>query len=268
MRIKDFNNFVYLLSLLLLISCENKKDDTKAEISKVKTDSVKTPKQEITGAKIEFENYARKGILLKGMLPVFDNNLVETRKILINENSNVNILEKSKKIYNIGKSADNCLKSNFVKINFNGQNIIVFGQNIYEIDEKQKFSFQNDQKNNFSIFPVTNFEIGASDYDGLTGCDDFSYLIIADKNDHLYPISSPKNKGNRSNEKFAILVHDDGMLETIDNVKIVKDSLIVKVNVNYQEGFGSYHLNTCLKDNFSNSTITKEKRFAEPIHHR
>lgn len=202
--------------------------------------------------------------MLNGELTLFDENLNKVGNLEIKEISKVKILEKSTDIYNIENSKDYCLKSNFLKINYQSNNYIVFGREIYEINVSEKFDFQNEKNEKFTILPITNFEMGASDNEGLTSCNDFSYLIIYNNTNNKYStISSPRNQENHSNEKFANLLHDDGSEEKIYQVKVVKDSLILAIKVSYQEDYGSYNLNTSFKDNFRNSKITNKNRFEE-----
>ena len=255
---------VSIVILLLVISCVNKTESITEKNAEIKTDTLNSSINEKEEAKITFNEYAKDGVLLQGELTLFDENLNKVGNLEIKEISKVQILEKSINFYTIENSNDYCLKSNFIKINYKSKNYIVFGREIYEINEKEKFDFQNEKNENFTILPITNFEMGASDDDGLTGCDDFSYLIIYNKANNKYStISAPNNQENHSNEKFANLLHDDGSEEKIYQVKVVNDSLILKIKVSYQEGYGSFNLNTSFKDNFKNSIITSKNRFEE-----
>lgn len=250
--------------LLLILSCGNKSENKTEKESEIKTDTLSNSTNEKEETKITFEKYTKDGILLNGEITLFDDKLNKIGKIEIKEISKVQILEKSTNIYNIESSKDYCLKSNFIKINYKSKNYTIFGREIYEINDKEKFDFQNEKKENFTIFPITNFEMGGSDDDGLTSCDDFSYLVVYNKTNNKYStISSPKNQENHSNEKFANLLHDDGSEEKIYHVKMVKDSLILGIKVSYQEEYGSFYLRTSFKDNFKNSIITNKNRFEE-----
>ena len=131
-------------------------------------------------------------------------------------------------------------------------------------DETTKFDFENEENEKFSIFTITNFEMGAGDEEGLTDCDDFSYLLIFDKKNTKYlTITAPKNQENHSNERYASLLHDDGEEDKIYSVKAIKDSLIVGIKVSYQEGYGSFYLKSSFRDQFSNAIITNQNRFDE-----
>jgi hypothetical protein len=255
---------VSIFSLLLIMSCGNKTESKSGKTSKIETDTLNSLEKKKEVSKITFEKDFKNGILLVGMVNLFDENLSQIGTFEISENSRVQILGKSAKLFNIGKSKDNCLKSNYLKINYKGKDYIVFGREVYEINENEKFDFQNEKNEEFSIFSITNFEMGASDEDGLTGCDDFSYLMILDKKSKKYStITVPKNQENDSTIKFANLLHDDGSEEKIYNVKVIKDSIILGIKVSYQEGYGSFNLKSSFKDNFRNSIISNQNRFDE-----
>lgn len=252
-----------LFLVFLIISCSNKKESEKIKTPETKTEATNSANKN-QEEKLTFEKYSKDGIVLNGQLQVFDENLNKIEELEIKEISKIKILEKSTSIYNIDKSKDYCLKSNFIKIEYKGKNYIVFGRDVYEIDESKKIDFaHNDEK--FAIFSIVNFEMGAyGGDDGSTGCDDFSLLIILNKNSQKYTtLAIPENQEYKSNTKFANLVHDDGSMEDVYNAKVLNDSLIMGIKISYQEGYGSYFLKTSFKDNFSKSEITDIKRFEE-----
>ncbi|TRX38022.1 hypothetical protein FNW52_03730 [Flavobacterium sp. ZT3R18] len=253
-----------LLPALFIMSCGSKTESNSDKISQIKTDTSNNLQEKKEVAKTNFEKYSKEGILLIGSIKFFDENFKEIGKLEIDEISKVQISEKSITLFNIDKSKDYCLKSNFLKIGYKQKEYILFGQDVYEINKAEKIDFQNEKNKAFSIFPITNFEMGASDDNGLTGCDDFSYLILLDKKNEKYStITAPKNQENNSTIKFANLVHDDGSFEKIYNVKVINDSLILGIKVSYQEGYGSYNLKSSFKDNLENSIIANQNRFDE-----
>jgi len=252
-----------LFLVFLIISCSNKKESEKIKTPETKTEATNSANKN-QEEKLTFEKYSKDGIVLNGQLQIFDEKLNKIEELEIKEISKIKILEKSNSIYNIDKSKDYCLKSNFIKIEYKGKNYIVFGRDVYEIDESKKIDFaRNDEK--FAIFSIVNFEMGAyGGDDGSTGCDDFSLLIILNKNNQKYTtLAIPENQEYKSNTKFANLVHDDGSMEDIYNAKVLNDSLIMGIKISYQEGYGSYFLRTSFKDNFNKSKITDRKRFEE-----
>ncbi|MEN2401552.1 hypothetical protein GKZ90_0017300 [Flavobacterium sp. MC2016-06] len=253
-----------LLAILFITGCQNKKASETIPLS-VKATSSSISEKEKKDNKVSLKKYEKEGILLKGQVKLFDDRLNKIGELIIDEISKIQILEKSTAIYNIDKSNDYCLKSNFVKIRYKNKNYLVFGSDVYEINESQKLECSINSKNEkYSIFPITNFEMGASDEEGLTGCDDYSILLVFNQNSNKYStITVPQDNENHSNQKFAALEHDDSLEEKIYNAQVKNDTLILGIKIGYQEGYGSYFLQTSFKDNFSKSKVTERKRFEE-----
>jgi hypothetical protein len=252
-----------VLLLFLIIACENKKDSPADNAAAANKDlpSAAIENKEIEN-KISFEKYEKDGILLKGEIRLFDEKLNQTGKLIIEETSKIQILEKSTEMYNINKSDSNCLKSYFLKIKYKNQNYFLFGEQVYEADEQGKFDFVNSKNEKYSVFSITNFQMGASDDEGLTGCDDFSILLVLNQSSNKYfTITAPKGNENHSNQKIATLVHDDGSSEEIYRAKVTNDTLTLGIKIGYQEGYGSYFLKTNIQDSFSQSAIIDRVRF-------
>ncbi len=264
MLTKTMKQFSILFLLFFIISCGNKKESEKKQTPETTKTDIKASADRSQEIKPIFEKYSKEGIVLNGQLQVFDEKLNKIDKLEVNEISKIEILEKTTSIYNIDHSRDYCLKSNFVKIKYKEKNYILFGRDVYKIDESDQFDFKDNSNEKFSIFSVANFEMGASDEDGLTDCDDYSLLVVLNQNTNKYStIKNPEIQEYYPSQKFATLAHDDGSLENIYNVKVAYDSLIVGIKISYQEGYGSYFLKTSFKDNFSKSYITDRKRFEE-----
>ncbi|KFF04263.1 hypothetical protein [Flavobacterium reichenbachii] len=253
-----------ILLLFLIIACENKKDsstDNAASANKDLPSEIETKEAE---HKISFKKYEKDGILLKGEISLFDEKLNQTGKLTVEETSKIQILEKSTEMYNINKSEDNCLKSNFLKIKYKNQDYLLFGDQVYEGDEQGKFDFVNSKNEKYSIFSIKNFQMGASDDVGLTGCDDFSILLVLNQNSNkFFTITAPKENGNYSNQKIATLIHDDGSGEEIYRAQVSNDTLTLGIKIGYQEGYGSYFLKTNIQDNFSQSVVIDRVRFED-----
>jgi len=259
----NMKKLIVLSAFYLIVSCGNKEQSKPAQTTTEEKEvpaNVATEKESVP----EFKKYLRKGILLKEPIQVFDKDLNVIETLDIKEITEVQILAKSTAMYNLAKSTDYCLKSNFIKINYKGKEHIVFGSSIYEINENAKFDFKSEKNEAFSVFSITNFQMGASDDVELTGCDDFSLLVILNHKDNKYTtLAIPDNQEYKSKTKFANLIHDDGSSEEIYNAKVINDTLVMGIKVGYQEGYGSYFLKTALKDNFSKSEIANIKRFEE-----
>nr|WP_315153826.1 hypothetical protein [uncultured Flavobacterium sp.] len=248
--------FIYIFFIFISCGKETKKENSTPNL-KTKTETSKTIKNSNEREKVEFVKHQTYGIILNQNNRLFDENLKEIGSIYSLGFEKVQILEITKKMYNLENSSDNCEKAYFVKIKYNGKDCIIFGKEIFEINNKQLFRFQNTKGDEFSIFPVTNFEMGASNDDELTGCDDYSVLIIAnEKENTFHPIKLNANKN-------AELLHDNSAEEQIYKVSIEKDTLIVGIKTFYQEGGSIFNLETTFKNNFTKSIFKDKKTFEE-----
>lgn len=257
---------IAFIILLIFIGC--KKNDTEKSTQNFENQSRNLIKSNDTlnNGKVEFEKYQAAGIIIYQNNRLFDENLNEIGQIYSKGFEKVQILERTKKMHNLKNSSEDCEKAYFIKIKYNNQDCIIFGKEVFEINPEQIFSFQNLNGEKFSLFPVTNFEMGASDENGLTGCDDYSILIIENKAKRTFTsINYPINGTNHTIQKLkkAVLIHDEGSNEIIQNVSTKNDTLVIAIKSIYQEGGSSFNLKTTFKDNFSKSIITEKINFEE-----
>lgn len=248
--------------LLLLIGCGQKSSNLTTESNSKENDSnIKTSIW--IESKIEYKKYIVDGMLLKGKFRIIDSEQkisnLEVDKITL-----VQILEKSTKMYNIQGETDNCEKAFFLKIKYQDKDYIVFGQDVYEINKLQKISTQNEKQEKLTLFPITNFEMGASDEDGLTGCDDYSLLVLLnEKVNHYTLMKYPNNEdihGSATN-KYASLFHDDGSEEKIYKLTVNQDTLVIGITATYQEGGSVFNLKAILSSDLPETFISDRIRF-------
>lgn len=257
---------ISIITLLFFISCKKTDTEQATQNPENKTQSVIKSNDTLNKGKVEFEKYSASGIIIYQNNRLFDENLKAIGQLYSKGFEKVQILERSKKMYNLENSSEHCEKAYFLKIKYNNQECIVFGKDVYEIDMKQKFSFQDPNGDQLSLFPVTNFEMGASDEDGLTGCDDYSILIIENKNKRTFTsIKYPTNGTNDKIKKLekAVLIHDEGANEEIQSVATKKDTLVIAMKATYQEGGSTFNLKTTFKDHFAKSIIKDKINFEE-----
>jgi len=259
MKNKAIKNLVLVSLIVLIVSCNNKTESKENKASEIKQESNLKFESKTSENYLKFEKYFKEGLLLRGQVKLFDKKLNQVGQIQVEEITAVQILEKSTERYNIGKSTDYCSKANLLKVKYKDNDYLVFGQDVYEINQNEVSDLPN---NLFVVFPVTNFEMGASDEEGLTDCDEYSYLIVFNKKTNKYlTIEIPDNQENIRSQKFASLIHDDGLAEKIYSIKMIHDVLILGIKISYQEGYGSYFLKTNSTDNFIKSIITDHNRF-------
>ena len=248
----------YFYIILTFISCKQDVKKLKSTENNIeKSEKLSKTEQKSETEKVEFIQHKTFGIIIDQNNRLYDAKLKEIGSIYSRGMEKVEIIEISKKMYNQENISDYCKKANFVKIRYNNKECIIFGKEIFEINNEQKFTFQNQKGNNFSVFPVTNFEMGASDENGLTDCDDYSVLIIHNEKEQKF-----NSINYNSNEKVKLL-HDDGSDEKIYKFSIEKDTLIIGIKALHQEGGSIYDLKTTFKSNFSKSIIADKKIFEE-----
>jgi hypothetical protein len=246
------------------MSCGHKNSNSSADSKKNDKDSI-AKTSNLTDSKIEFKKYIADGMFLKGKIRLFDNNLKITGKLEIDKITLVEILAKSTKMYNVEEQTDNCEKAYFLKVKYLGKEYIVFGQDVYEISNKQKFSTLDEKKEKLILFPVTNFEMGASDEKGLTACDEYSILVLHNKTKNHYSlIRFPENDDIHTGDftpKYAVLFNDDMAGEKIYKFSMRQDTLVIGIKATYQEGGSVFNLKTKLSTDFPKSEVSDRIRF-------
>lgn len=254
---------LYISTLLLLMSCGQKTNNSTTELMTNKNDSIVT-NSNLTESKIEFKKYNVDGMFLKGKIRIFDNDLEIEEKLEVDKITLVQILEKSTKMYNIEGNTDNCEKTYFLKVNYKGKDYTVFGQDVYEINDQQKFSTQNEKNEKLTLFPITNLKMGAGDDEGLTGCNEYSLLVLQyGNNQHYSLLKYPKNDDTRGKAvgKYAILFHDDMSEAKIYKTTINQDTLIIGIKEIYQEGGSIYNMKANLSGELPETIISDRISF-------
>ena len=253
----------FILIILIIISCKQNNNDQTLNTTQSKTDSL-TDNSDVTLSSIDFETYVADGMFLKGDVKLFDNNQNLIGKLVITDIEPTQIIEKSIKMYNLGDTDDECQKAYFLKIKYKSTDYIVFGDQVYEINKKQRFNTYNEKREKLTLFPITNFKIGVSDEEGFTGCDDFSILVLFnEKTNQYFLIKYPENDDLRSNSeyKYAMLFHDDGSEDKVYKISMIKDTLVIGIKSIYQEGGGAFNIKAKLSANFPESKITDRIRY-------
>jgi hypothetical protein len=243
------------------MSCGQQNSSSSTELKTISNDSMT---QAIIQPKvnIEFQKYVSDGIFLKGKVRLFDSNMKNIGELDIDSIIPVEILEKSPKMYNVEGQTANCEKAIFLRVKYLDKDYVVFGQDVYEINKQQRYTTQSDEKGELTLFPITNFEMGASDEDGLTGCDDYSLLVLFNGG-HYTLMKYPMNEDIHGNatSKFACIFHDDGSEENIYNLSVNEDTLVIGIKAFYQEGGSIFKLKANLSSKFPETFISDRIRF-------
>lgn len=257
---------ISIVIFLLFICCKKSETEQSSIDFENKSQKLIKSNDTLNAGKVVFEKHPSSGIIIYQNNRLFDENLNEIGQIYSKGFEKVQILERTKIMYNLKNSSEYCEKAYFIKIKYDNKECIVFGKEVFEIDKEQIFSFQNIDGDKFSLFPVANFKMGASDENGLTGCDDYSFLIIENESNQTFTsINYPINGNSHNIRKLekAVLIHDDSADERIQNVSIKNDTLVIGIKAIYQEGGSTFNLKTTFKNNFSKSIITDKVNFEE-----
>ena len=254
---------LYILTLLLLMSCGQKTNNSTTELMTNKNDSIVTTSN-LTESKIEFKKYVVDGMFLKGKIRIFDNNLKIKENLEVDKITLVQILEKSSKMYNVDENTDDCEKAYFIKVKYQGKDYTVFGQDVYEINNQQKFSVENGKNEKLTLFPITNLKMGVGYEGDFTGCNDYSLLVLQYGNKQHYSLLKYPNNDNTRGKavgKYAILFHDDMSEAKIYKTTISQDTLINGIKEIYQEGGSIYNMKANLSDELLETIISDRISF-------
>lgn len=201
-----------------------------------------------------FVDYKKDGLILPATYEVYNNSFNSIGQLNIDSILPIKIIRKSLKKHPKFLEQDYCEWSNFIELNYENDTIIVFGKSILEISFTE-MRVLNDS-NMISLILAENFTMEAADDDGLTGCDDFSYIFIKPEKMGYSYIQPAEDKGQLG---FGMLAHDEGMSERISTIQVNQDTLILSVNVGYQEGTGGYNMKI-FKEKKWYYTISDRKR--------
>jgi hypothetical protein len=191
-------------------------------------------------AAVEFIPFNKKGLMLPGKFKIFNDNLTVKGEFSVDKIKEVIIAEISINKHPQTEGEQYCDWSNFLKIIYQNDTLMVFGSNVLEINSEEKDLKAG--KEIISVLVASNFTMECADEEGLTGCDDFSYLIVKSGNNE-YSLIFTGTPDDKNSPETAILAHDEGMSESIENTACSGDTVKLFIKVGYQDGEGSYTLN-------------------------
>lgn len=262
--------YLYLSLLALIIaSCSS---NQKQEATTVAVDSLET--MESTQSVDASSDSARSavfndsdlyGFSLEENIQTYDDSLRKLDFVQIPTNGPVTIVACSTEMFNAPGDTEYCNKAFYIKIEINGSQYIVFGRDIY-VPETDKTIYAEWNSKNYELFPITNFKQGASDSTGLTGCEDYSLVMIHCTDNNRYDIirlDETRKDPSVGELYIAALAHDDGMSETLAEAHENGSILSVKVNYDLQDGSGSYYLHISDFKTYFQAEMTKRTLFEE-----
>jgi len=231
----------------ILISCNQ--SVTNHDISVIDSsqaiDSNKLAGAKDTNVVVSFLKYYKSGLLLPGKYKTYNAQIVSNGELSVDKIQELSIIEKSKNKHPHISGEDYCKWSNYLKIVYSSDTLIVFGNNVLEItSEYKELKLTSDT---IALLLANNFTMEAADDDGLTGCDDFSYIVVESSSDEY--------------ELIYKITHDEGMNEYIKNINISGDTVKLNIQIGYQEGTGSYNLNIFRESEWTYFESDRQRKF-------
>lgn len=253
-----------LSASLLLFSCKptepNKtKDSTQTQ---VQVDTHKTKTQIDKGnstptytedVEIDVDSFSldpqfagAKGILIGNSINVYETNTQIIEDLRQADGQVVEILGKTEKTFSLLNKSQNeiCDQYPFVQIKLNNKAVWIWGAYVFKISEE---ALPNIASADYELVLCHNFGVGASNSDGLTGCDDFSPLLLKKTETEAYKLLE-MNMGHDIEENFHDnfpyynLISDEGTGESISHCESTPKGLEVHIEVSHQASGAEYDL--------------------------
>lgn len=275
-----------LWASLLLLACKpteptKTKDSTQTQIQ---VDTHKTTPQ--TGKSSSKHTYAEEVEIdvdsfsldpqftaAKGMLIGNSINVYETNTQIIDDLSQadgqvVEILGKTEKSFSLLNKGQNeiCDQYPFVKIKLNSKVVWIFGAYVYKISEQ---ALPNIASADYELVLCHNFGVGASNSEGLTGCDDFSPLLLKKIGADSYKLLEMSmghdiEENFHDNFPYYNLISDEGTGESISHCESTPKGLDVHIEVSHQASGAEYDLSiTHLEAVLPTATISNYHKIEE-----
>lgn len=155
----------------------------------------------------------------------------------------VEIIQESKKWDDLGKKEDICNKHKWVKIKWEGDSSgWVYGKYCYQSTGTTGFSTNKTgfhlNGSSYVVQLYKNFEYPVADEEGITGCNNsYRVYFYNETNNQFFVIKDDFSK-KQYNEKNMVLYSSDGISESIADLKVIGDKIIIYVTVGHQDGTG------------------------------
>lgn len=214
-----------------------------------------------------FKLYENLGYILPCDLIIYNTSCQETSKLKITTLTQVKIIERTSELISPSQDGDICKGAYFVKILFNRDTLVCWGSQIYEKMSQSNFSFKNSKSEEQFLYPIRNMKIGVDNEDGLTECNqqNIYYAIENVVQSSISLIGFPINDSivwGSDLKQYALMQDNDGRGDSIYQVSIKDDSLILYIKVMYQESAANFQLVTHL-NNLKHSYIRNHIRREE-----
>ena len=173
----------------------------------------------------------------------------------LNSGDLVDVLEVSEPM-SLDGSDDPCKEFPWVKFRSEQGEGWLYGKFIYEVQtdhariHRKLPNYVKVNDTRFFFVLGKNFGIGASDAEGLTGCDDFFLVGLIKEEAEAVRLVEISGKKDYADSPWWRLVTDDGMSEEMSELSIVENGhkTIVGVTAYFQEGHATYDVVVSMND--------------------
>lgn len=200
-----------------------------------------------------FKTAKKRGIILPGDHYAYNEALTKIKEITVSEIEEVPILRKTEKKRPNKRRQDYCKWSNYVEIMYNEEPLIIFGEKLLSISSSDNYTLDN---YNIHLIIGENFTMEAADEDGLTGCDDYSDIIIKANGTYSFLL-----EGDSKSDVTKVFYHNDGIYEDIEQTYVKNDTLIAEINQSFQEGTGQYTLKIFYDNGWKSLEFEKTRNY-------
>lgn len=182
-------------------------------------------------------------LIFPGQYKTYDKNGNVIGNVTFDNITPVILKSRSGKRMHLKNSKDDCAWAYYVTFSYQGKDVTMFGSDVFATTKTLPFIYH---KQPMKLLTVKNFSQGASNEDGLTGCEEFQYLFI-EQNGTYTPVQTPTNTGDRDvKRRLAMLLQDDQADEEIQKISVIKDKLKITIKATYQESDEIYDLDVAL----------------------
>lgn len=233
----------YILVILFFFNC-NLPNKSRPTDETAHSDSVSELKDSADNREAEADTivtqlikYEKDGLLLPDAYTRYDNSFNQIGKLTVDSISAIKILEKSMQKHPEFAEEHYCNHLNIVKAVYRQDTLIISGKSLLEITFMKTKKLGSNQL--VTVLLAENFTPGAMSDEGLTGCDEYSYIILRPENENYTLVEAANNEQSGT---AAILRSDAGMHEEIEHIKLDADTVILDISVQYHEGGAKYKL--------------------------
>jgi hypothetical protein len=189
---------------------------------------------------------AAKGILIGNSINIYGTNTQIVERLKEKDGTVVEILAKTPQTFSFLNKSQNeiCDQYPFVQVKLDNKTVWIFGAYVYKISEQ---ALPNIASADYELVLCHNFGAGASNNEGLTGCDDFSPLLLKKIGTDSYKLLEMSmghdiEENFHDNFPYYNLISDEGTGESISHCESTPKGLEVHIEVSHQASGAEYDL--------------------------